>query len=318
MPADRITPQDTGFSAKYWAFRIAAAVIPAVPAAIADPLARLAGLALYVAATGMRSKARHNLARVPGLQDARRRETVCREAFQHLARNYVDYFRVRLADDARIKAEYTVLHEDLYREALARGKGLIIVTAHIGNWELALARIGLFGHPVTIPAERLNPEKLFQLSCQLRTHHGVHLVPVDRKESLREMYAALARNEIVLLAIDRDVLSTGVPMTLFGEQTTIPTGGALLARRTGASVLWASSWRVAGGRSIGAFEAVEMPTPEPEGTGRERDGGEAALQRALAPQVALIERKVSEHPEQWSAVFTDIWPQRTAALGGAG
>jgi phosphatidylinositol dimannoside acyltransferase len=317
MPADRANRQDTGFSAKYWAFRIAAAVIPAVPQAIAAPLARLAGLALYAAASGMRSKARHNLARIPGLEDPRRRELVCREAFQHLALNYMDFFRVRRAQGERITAEYTILHEDLFREALARGKGIILITAHIGNWELALARIGLFGHPVTIPAERLYPERLFDLSCQIRTHHGVRLVPVDRKESLREMYAALARNEVVLLTIDRDVLSTGLPMKLFGEETTIPTGGVLLARRTGAAVLWASSWRVAGGRSIGAFEAVDVPAPEPEGTGRARDVSETALRRALAPQVAMVERKVSDHPEQWSAVFTDIWPQRTAALSGA-
>jgi KDO2-lipid IV(A) lauroyltransferase len=308
MQADRVTQPDSGFSAKYWAFRVAAAVIPAVPLWIADPLARLIGLVIYAAAPSMRRKARANLARIPTLVDAAALERACRGVFQTLALNYVDFFRMREEDNARIAAEYTVEREELFHQALARGKGLVIVTGHLGNWEMASARIGMFGIPITVPAERLEPERLFQLSCQLRTHHGFRLVPVDRKESLRKLYAALARNEIVLLAIDRDILGTGTPMRLFGELAPIPTGGVLLARRTGAAVLWASSWRVGRGRSAGAFEAIEAPTAEPDGARSARDAGQTALQRALRPQVDMIERKVSERPEQWAAALTDIWP----------
>jgi KDO2-lipid IV(A) lauroyltransferase len=309
MQAARIAAQESGFSAKYWAFRIAAAAVPAVPVWISAPLARLAGLVMYVASPAMRSKARHNLARVPGLQDARARERACRGAFQYLALNYVDFFRVRKADDARIERDYTVIREELFHQAMARGKGLIVVTAHLGNWELAIARMGMFGYPIIIPAERLQPERLFDLTCHLRTHHGSRIVPVDRRESLREMHVALMRNEIVVLAVDRDVLGTGVPMELFGEVTSIPTGGVLLARRTGASVLWASSWRVLGGRCEGAFETIEILSAAEEGAGTAREGSQSALRRTLRPQVDMIERKVSEHPEQWAAIFTDIWPE---------
>jgi KDO2-lipid IV(A) lauroyltransferase len=308
MSADVATQRQTGFSAKYWAFRVAAVVVPAVPVQISAPLARLAGMVMYVASPGMRRRARHNLARIPGLQDAPAREGACRQAFQHLALNYLDFFRVRRADDAHVLAEYTVIHEELFHEAMARGKGLIIVSAHLGNWELALARIGLFGYPITIPAERLHPARVFELSCALRTHHGVRIVPVDRRESLREMQVALARNEIVLLAIDRDVLGTGVPMELFGEVTAIPTGGVLLARHTGAAVLWASSWRERDGRCAGAFESIAVPAAHNEGADDVPGGSRSAVRRELRPQVDMIERKVAAHPEQWVAVFTEIWP----------
>jgi KDO2-lipid IV(A) lauroyltransferase len=314
MPADLVTGRQATFNIKYWAFRVAAVIVPAVPVRVSTPVARLAGLVMYLVSPGMRSRARHNLARIPGLGDVRARERTCRQAFQHLALNYLDLFRVRRADDAGIVAEYTVIHEELFQQAMARGKGLIIVTAHLGNLELALARIGLFGHPVIIPAERLQPERLFELSCALRTHHGVRVVPADRRESLRELQAALARNEIVLLAIDRDVLRTGVPMELFGEVTSIPTGGVLLARRTGASVLWASSWRVPGGRCMGGFESIEVPAVQEARSGDAREGSRAALRSVLRPQVDVIERKVAEHPEQWAAVFTEIWPQHVGMV----
>ncbi len=308
MPADHASQRAARFSAKYWAFRVAAAVIPVMPLWISDPLARLAGLAVYAAAPGMRRKARANLARIPGLERPAMLERACRGAFQHLALNYVDFFRTRTVDARRVAAEYTVEHEELFHQALARGKGLIVVSAHLGNWEIALSRMSMFGIPVTIPAERVKPERLFELTRTLRARRCVRMVPVDRRESLREMLAALARNEIVLLAIDRDVTGTGVPVPLFGALAPIPTGGVLLARRSGATVLWASSWRVGRGHSVGAFAAIEPPVAEPDGATEARDDGQAALRRALRPQVKMIERKVAEHPEQWVAVFADIWP----------
>jgi phosphatidylinositol dimannoside acyltransferase len=309
MQADRATQDDARFSAKYWAFRVAAAVLPVLPMWLVGPLARLAGLAVYAAAPEMRRKARANLARIPTLANPATLERACRQLFQHLALNYVDFFRMHRVDDAQVAAEFTIEREELLHQALARGKGLVIISAHLGNWEIAIARIGMFGIPVTIPAERLHPQRLYELSCRLRTHHGVRLVPVDRAESLREMYAALARNEVILLAIDRDVLGTGTVMSLFGDPAPIPTGGVLLARRTGAAVLWAGSWRTGRGRSAGAFETIPAPHEEPTEGGSAREAGASALRRALRPQVDMIERKVSEHPEQWLAAFADIWPE---------
>ncbi|HEV2236561.1 MAG TPA: hypothetical protein VGR57_07855 [Ktedonobacterales bacterium] len=311
MPANHASQQASRFSAKYWAFRVAAVVIPLVPLWISDPLARLAGLAIYAVAPGMRRKARANLARIPGLERPTVLERTCRQAFQHLALNYIDFFRTRTEDARRIEQEYTVLREELFHQALARGKGLIVVSAHLGNWEIAVSRMGMIGVPITIPAERLKPERLFALSCRLREHHGVRIVPVDRRDSLREMLAALARNEIVLMAIDRDVIGSGVAMSLFGAPAPIPTGGVLLARHSGATVLWASSWRVGRGRAVGGFE--EIAPSEPASATSELSDGQAALRRALRPQVDLIERFVTRHPEQWVAVFTDIWPEHAGA-----
>src|SRR5690349_1460384 len=133
MSTDLDTGRQADFSVKYWAFRIAAVVVPAVPVQLSAPLARLAGLVLYVISPGMRSRARHNLARIPGLQDARACERACQQAFQHMTLNYLDFFRVRRADDAQVIADYTVIRAELFQQAMARGRGLIIVTAHLGN-----------------------------------------------------------------------------------------------------------------------------------------------------------------------------------------
>ena len=69
MRSENVTAHEAGFSAKYWAFHVAAVVVPLVPVWLSAPLARMAGLVMYVVSPAMRSKARHNLARVPGLQE---------------------------------------------------------------------------------------------------------------------------------------------------------------------------------------------------------------------------------------------------------
>jgi phosphatidylinositol dimannoside acyltransferase len=324
MPESVSVQQESG-GYKYQAFRLAAALIPRVPIRFADPVARCVGLALWAAMPKARRLVDANLSRIPGLEYAEPRRKVARGVFQHLALNYLDLFRVRRLTAAQILSGYPVDGEELFRAALARGRGVILLSAHLGNFDLAAARLGLYGVPVTLPLERIKPQRLFELICHLRTHHGIHVVPVDRKDSLRAMYAALQRGEVLSLTVDRDVLGTGIEVPMFGAPARIPTGAVLLARRSGATVLWASTWRDGRGRSRGAFLPVDLtttddsvPAAEDDGTTRAtgRPRGQAALTQALRPVVALIEINVAAHPEQWMAALTQMWPDSAAKEEG--
>lgn len=291
---------------KYWAFRLAASVVPHIPVVISRPLAQLVGLAMWAAMPAARQRVDFNLGHVPALAaDESSRRRAVREVFRHLALNYLDFFRVRTLPAERIAAQWHVERQDLFDAAVAAGRGVILITAHLGDFEYGAARLGAIGVPITLPVERLKPEGLFALACHLRSHHGIRAVPADSPESLRALFAALRRGEAVLLAVDRDVLGTGVEVPLFGARARLPTGPVLLAQRSGAPILWAHGWRERDGRSRGGFMPVELP-PVGAGAGtRTRD--KAELARALAPIARALEGQIAAHPAQWVAALTPIW-----------
>ncbi len=295
---------------KYLAFRLAAAVLPHVPALIARPLALLAGLALWAIMPAARQRVEFNLRHVPALAtDPSGRQRAVRGVFRHLALNYLDFFRVRGLPSERIAAEWHVDNQDVFEAAVAAGRGVILITAHLGDFEYGVARLGEIGVPITLPVERLKPDRLFALACRMRSHHGVRAVPADSTESLRALLAALHRGEAVLLAVDRDVLGTGVEVPLFGEPARLPTGPVLLALRSGAPILWANGWRERGRPSRGGFIPVDLP-PHAAGAetpARARPRDKAELARALGPIAAILEGQIAAHPEQWVAALAPIW-----------
>lgn len=295
---------------RYWAYRLAAAVVPRIPYAVSAPLAMAVGLGMWAASPAARQRVAANLARVPALAaDSRARAAAVRGVFRHLALNYVDLFRAQHLPESRIQHDWQLDGGEHFDAALRAGRGVILITGHLGNFDYAAARLGIFGTPITIPVERLKPERLFDLACQLRTHHGVRAVPADSREGLRALFAALRRGEAVLLTVDRDVVGSGVTLPLFGAPARLPTGAALLAQRSGAPLLWASGWREGLRRSHGAFTPLAIPPDAPSGAPSAESPGPArrAITSLLVPIARELEHQIAAHPEQWVAALTRIW-----------
>jgi KDO2-lipid IV(A) lauroyltransferase len=118
--------------------------------------------------------------------------------------------------------------------------------------------------------------------------------------------AAIRRGDPVGLVADRDLTGGGMPARLFGAETRLPIGPALLAVETGAAVYLAAIRRVGVGRYAGRL--IEVPVPV-DGPRRERIVG------ALAAQAHAFEQAIAEAPEQWWAVFFPIWPDLEPSPG---
>jgi lauroyl/myristoyl acyltransferase len=311
---------------KYWAFRLAAVVVPLLPPRVAEWVAQAVGLACWALLPAQRRQAETNLRHIPALAgDREQRRWAVRGVFRHLALNYLDFFRAHRLTTAAVTAGWEIRGQEVFDAAIARGRGVLVLSAHLGNFELAAARLGMMGYPILIPAERIKPEPLFQLAARLRSHHNVRFVPVDSANALRELLTALRGGQMVLLAADRDVLGTGVEVPLFGAPARLPTGPVLLARRSGATVIGAFSWREGSGRTGGVFVPLDLSSAtgaaEDEAGvasdpgGRPRRG--AAVARALEPVVRMLEEQIAAHPQQWVAAFAPIWCEPASASGGA-
>jgi KDO2-lipid IV(A) lauroyltransferase len=312
---------------KYWAFRLAALVVPWVPLRVAQVVAQATGLALWALMPGARRRVDANLRHVPALaSDPEQRRWAVRGVFRHLALNYVDAFRASRLSAAEIMGGWDIHGQDLFDATVARGRGVILLSAHLGNFEYSGARLAAMGHPVLIPAERLKPEQLFQLVSRLRSQHGVRLVPADSGQTLRDLYAALRAGQVVVVLADRDVLGTGVEVPFFGAPARLPAGPVLLARRSGAPVLGAFSWREGYRRSGGVFVPLDLTGAEAEIETNDASSGTAppttrlrgaAVARTLQPFVRVLEEQIAAHPQQWVSALAPIWCDSGAAEGSA-
>lgn len=293
---------------RYWAFRLAAAIIPRIPYALARPEAVGLGWLLWLLASGARGQVERNLAHVPRLagRPAELRRAA-RGVFVTMALNYLDFFRGARLTDEQITAGWTIHNQEDFDAAMAQGRGVVVIGGHFGNFEFAASRLGAIGRKLIIPVERMRPEALFQLFCALREHHGLRTVPADSRESVRALLDALKRNEVVLFLADRYVNGGSVEVPIFGALALLPTAPMALALRSGAPVFAAYSWRTGPGRQTGVFIPLDIAATEESAAGSKPARGAEATARAIRLFVGELEHHVAAHPDQWVAAFAPIW-----------
>lgn len=179
--------------------------------------------------------------------------------------------------------------EENLKRILAQNKGAILVSGHLGNWELLGVSLIYWGF-------KLNPIVKFQSNGLVdkiiqdnRRSLGMGLI--DKKGFLRPILAALKRNEIVSFLMDQATSKNGVLVKFFSKETSLPRGAAEFALKTGAPVFSARCFREKPGR----YQVVLSEEIKLIRTGdHERDVAENT-----AMFIRVIEDMIREHPEQW-------------------
>lgn len=172
-----------------------------------------------------------------------------------------------------------------FEQALARGKGVLFATAHLGNWELSAFAHALLSAPMHVVVRPLDNPLIDRLVARRRALSGNRLI--EKKEFARPILAALRRNEAVGVLIDQNAaLENGAFVNFFGVPACAATGFARLAARSGAAVIPGFAlWSGEEGRYVLRFY------PPVEMTG-EAEKDTAALHKVL-------ESVIREHPDQW-------------------
>jgi lauroyl/myristoyl acyltransferase len=188
-------------------------------------------------------------------------------------------------------------------EGRAAGKGVVLLTAHLGNWEvggLMLAQVGQPIHVVLVPDIFPGVERARQ---RLHARSGVTEIPIDRSFGpTLAVLRALSRNAIVAMQGDRDFNNTGISVPFFGREAFFPRGPLRVAMATGAAVLPAFILRTGDGRYRAVIE-------KPLAIVRTGDRDEA-LKENLSRYLAILERYVRASPEQWYC-FYPFWDDPT-------
>ncbi len=265
--------------------------------ALANALPRGAALTVFGAIGGLvrrvdrpavgRARAHLALAKGGSLDEAAR-ESVVRGMFRDLARNLVDLLRLPRRTPAEVRALVAFEGEEHLARALARGKGVLAVSAHLGNWELLGAALAGRGVRVHVLAQRLFDARSDRLLAAWR--RGAGLVVHSREGGLLSAARALRAGELVGALVDQDTAGPAVEVDFFGQPARTPTSLFLLARRLGAEIVPLTI------RLEGAEHRARIHPAIP----RSVLADEAARTRQdLLAWHSILERAIDESPTQW-------------------
>lgn len=266
------------------------------------PTVRVGGW-IAVAAYGLwpekRRYVRANAARILDLPpDDRRVDALGRAVFRNQVRWVIEGMHFVRMSPTRLVAQFGGPGADRFDDVWRASKGVILAGLHIGNGEAAAAGLAGRGWPVHYLADDTAYEELFERFTAQRRAWGVEVI---RWRNLRDVYRVLRRGEVLGLLVDWGYRPDGEPVRFLGAWTTLPSGPAVLAARTGATILPFWTIRLRDGTFRGEVGApILVASTEP-----------AEIARATQAIADALEAAVREAPEQW-CVFKPIWPDDPA------
>lgn len=221
-----------------------------------------------------------------------------RWVFRNFAKYLTEFFRFRHFDETFFRTNMATFGVEHVDNALAEGKGCIISSAHLANWELGAAGQSILGgKKMTVSVAMHRYGKINNLFMREREAVGLTVADME-KDAARTLMRALQRNEIVGVMGDRDPTAQGVTVNFFGKPCRFPQGPARMALATGAPIVPAFCLR----RTNDSFTTVFLP---PLKVPEQGDRNEKVT--AITQQFAnVMENTIRMFPEQW-AVFYSFW-----------
>ena len=211
------------------------------------------------------------------------------DCWRHFGREALLYVRAQDQTIEEITSEVQFVNTGVFEDALARGKGVILISAHYGGWEIAgLAAMSLVKNVRTI-ARPLDNTFLERDLARLRSRTGAAVL--DRKRAAREMMQALSQNAVVVLLLDQAVLPReGILVPFLGRPAWTTPVPAKLAKRRGATIVFAfciphgSEHRLEFGNPI-LVDQMTAAECEPEALTKRING--------------VISERIAAQPELW-------------------
>jgi KDO2-lipid IV(A) lauroyltransferase len=218
-----------------------------------------------------------------------------RKTYQFFGKYLVDFFRYSVASCEEIKDRVTIAGWERFESAMERKRGVILVSAHLGNWELGGLVLSLRNYPLTTVYRPFGSPRLDRLFDDRRNARGFTTLPLGG--AARGLTDALRRGETVALLADRDFSRQVEPAVFFGAPARLPRGPAVLAARTRACLVPTFLIRGVDDHYLLEFTSVIDPVEV---------RGVAALQRRI---IEAMEYVIGAHPHQWF-IFDDFWREQ--------
>lgn len=217
-----------------------------------------------------------------------------------MARNFakylVDFFRFEKLDLEYIKKNVHIENINNFDEAIKKGKGVVVVSAHLGNWELGGVVVALSGYPFWVVALTHKEKRVNDFFNYQRESKGIKVIPLGK--AARKSIEVLKDNGLLVLAADRDFAGNGAVMRFFGKPAIFPEGPAALSLKTGAVIVPAFMLR----NPDETFTLrIEKPIEFLPSGNKEND-----MKELMKLYIKIFEEYILKYPDQWY-MFKRFW-----------
>lgn len=226
-----------------------------------------------------------------------------RRMFRNFSKYLVDFFRFSKYNREYIRRNITIENVHYLDEVLSQKKGAVVLTAHIGNWELGGIVIAELGYPfwaVALPHKHKKVNSFFNAQ---RQQHGVKIIPANL--AVRQCFSVLKNNGFIALLGDRDFSKEGgVVVNFFGRETFLPKGPAAFSIKTASPIVAGFMLRNPDDTFTLRFEKpIQFKIPE----GPNSEAREKQFVKELTIQYKMIiEDYIRKYPDQWY-MFRQFW-----------
>jgi len=286
----------------YLMYRLAAGLSRHLPRPFAYWIGLRVADVFYLASPADRRAIGNNLRRIFAAQGLTPAEAsfrgLTRKTFQYFGKYLVDFFRFARLTPAEVRRLVSLEHADYLAEAQRLGRGVLLVTAHFGNWELGGAVITALGYHLNAVVLPERVEQINRLFQRQREQRGINLLPLGG--SPLALRRCLRRGELVALLGDRDFTHNGASVPFFGAAARLPHGPARLAFRTGAPLVPTFLLRQVDDTFVLRCHPPILPAAEVSAD---------QIQRRLC---AAMEKEIAAAPYQWF-IFENFWPPDSGA-----
>ena len=266
-------------------------ILKSLPYSASIRMAQGIGRACGFAVPKWRDTAERNLQEaLPGLSPAERKRII-REVYRNLGRVAFALANLPTWSEHEVRKHVVFAGLEHFREGQARGRGVMLLTAHLGNWELGALAHGAVEGPVHVMVRPIDNPLVDRLVQRLRSSHGNRVI--SKRRSARQVLQVLRQNGTVgILADQNAVREEAVFVDFFGIPAASTKGFAQLALRSGAAVIPAVAWwEVSSARHIVEYGPA-IDVIRTDDASMDIEVNTQRFQRAL-------EDRVRSHPEQW-------------------
>lgn len=280
----------------YVLYRIGQFIALHLPLKITYRIATFCSDLHYLAANKDRKYVKENLRVIFPEKSNREIRRIRIRMARNFAKYLVDFFRFEKLDVEYIKKNIRIENVTYFDEAISKNKGVVVLSAHLGNWELGAVVVALLGYHFWVVALPHKEKKVNDFFNFQRESKGIKIIPLGK--AARKSLDILRDNGLLALAGDRDFTGKGAIIDFFGKPAIFPEGPAALSLKTGASIVPGFMLR----NPDDTFTLrIEKPV-EFTSTGDKNEDKKQLMKK----YIKIFEQYIRQYPDQWY-MFKRFW-----------
>ncbi len=274
---------------QYHLLKLMSRIICLLPYNIVISLGTMMGKLYYRIAARQRKRALAQMQESLNIP-AGQAETIVKNLFLNLGRTFLEVMYIPSLTPEKIKHYVTIENKHYLANAVAEGRGVVFLTAHIGNWEWLGAALSMEGFPMTSVIKRQPNDQHTRILNEYRQMVGIEIFARGTTE-LVGAAKALRKGKILGFLADQDAGGNGVFINFLGKMASTPLGPAVFAKKFKCPVIPAFIIR----KPEGGHRVMIHPPLYYQNTGNEAED----LYNLTLSMTQIIEDTIKQYPDQW-------------------